>query len=924
MANKVTKTDYADAVFERRNEAFRVLYDTVIDVENAQEAQTYLILCQNLLRICKAEYTAIASFNTASQTLQLRTAMKDTDSLANDLSEQYLFHKIGEKVVELFKGAPIKICQDHKQCLAHFFPQAIVEEDQQKHGPCYRISFVRENELVAAGMVQMPPGQKLKQKDLVQNYLKLSSVVLQRINAAKELVASEQKHRLLFEHASDAILLVDSNVIVDCNNVACQMLACCKTDIVDKNISTYVAKEELNENKRFNLINQVTHNVLVDQRRYIDCKLIRGNGNQFEAEISLRKLKLDEQNITLVFIRDISRRKREEIEKLNTLNRTKRQQEAIIEFLDNDILLDKNDEQIVKYINEVVCKTLAAGRSGIWFLNDTKDWIKCVDIFSNKQNEHTNEKDLHITGCPQYLTAIKSGRPINATDVTTDPRMKELADYFAARNIKSSLDAAIYIKGKLAGMICVEQFGEQRMWKTDEIIFVTKMADFVSQTMMNSENSKAQKEIEKSQKTLQTLMNTVPFGVTVIDKNKIVRHVNQAGLDMMGYLDTEQVVGHVCYKTFCPANENNCPILDCGLKLDSSERILVDKDGKLVPILKSVRKINLENESLLLEVFVDITEQKKAKEELIEERNKFEVVNKKLKATQNNLVGASHKAGMAEVATEVLHNVGNVLNSINVSAELVTEKIQESEIKNLNVLANIIAENTTNLAGFFTEDAKGKHIPVYLVEVVKHICDEQEDMLQNLQELNQNVDHIKDIIQMQQLYAKSTGVEMYVSIEEIVEMAVQIAKSNRKIFKQIELHKQVAGIGEICTNKQKLLQVLVNIINNAVDAVAERARKLINIKAYRNDTEITIEIADTGIGIAKENLDKIFTHGFTSKKDGHGFGLHSGFLALKEMGGTLSVTSPGVDKGAMFKIEIPYKPAVTAEENIAAKKAKKL
>ena len=112
----------------------------------------------------------------------------------------------------------------------------------------------------------------------------------------------------------------------------------------------------------------------------------------------------------------------------------------------------------------------------------------------------------------------------------------------------------------------------------------------------------------------------------------------------------------------------------------------------------------------------------------------------------------------------------------------------------------------------------------------------------------------------------------------------------------------------ISVDKHKILQILVNLIRNAkyaIETAGKRDKRLaISIRSNeRNMVQITI--TDNGIGIAQENLTRIFSHGFTTKRDGHGFGLHSGALAAKEMGGSLSASSEGPGKGATFILELP-------------------
>jgi len=302
-------------------------------------------------------------------------------------------------------------------------------------------------------------------------------------------------------------------------------------------------------------------------------------------------------------------------------------------------------------------------------------------------------------------------------------------------------------------------------------------------------------------------------------------------------------------------------------------------------------------EDYILAVARDITERKRAEEEL--------------QKVHQELVEASHRAGMAEVATDVLHNVGNVLNSVNVSTTLMTEKVSQSKVSNLKKVADIIEEHADNLGTFLTEDPRGKHIPSYLTKVTKLLIDEQADITANLQSLVNNVEHIKQIVNVQQSYSKALGVEVSTSLAEVVRSAIEINKvgldrhGSRLICEFAELPK-------INIDKQKVLQILVNLIGNAEFALgnSEKEEKLLIVKIYKHvEDRLRIEVTDNGIGISKENLTKIFRHGFTTKKDGHGFGLHSGALAAKEVGGLLTAHSDGVGHGATFILELPFKPA---------------
>ncbi len=120
----------------------------------------------------------------------------------------------------------------------------------------------------------------------------------------------------------------------------------------------------------------------------------------------------------------------------------------------------------------------------------------------------------------------------------------------------------------------------------------------------------------------------------------------------------------------------------------------------------------------------------------------------------------------------------------------------------------------------------------------------------------------------------------------------------------------------ITVEKHKVLQILVNLMRNAKFACSESGLpdRQMTLRVSRDADIVKISVSDNGVGIAPENLTRIFSHGFTTRKDGHGFGLHSGALAATEMGGRLSVQSDGLGLGAAFTLELPCRTQESARE----------
>ncbi len=295
-------------------------------------------------------------------------------------------------------------------------------------------------------------------------------------------------------------------------------------------------------------------------------------------------------------------------------------------------------------------------------------------------------------------------------------------------------------------------------------------------------------------------------------------------------------------------------------------------------------------------IFWDVTERKRAEARFEE--------------AQRAMVDASRQAGMAEVASGVLHNVGNVLNSVNVSASLVSDNLQKSKVSGLGKAVALLREHETDLGAFFSTDPRGKQLTVYLARLAECLVGEQTAAMQELHTLKKNIEHIKEIVAMQQNYARVVGLTEKVKVTDLVEDALRL-NSGTLARHEVELAREYEPeLPEVIVERHKVLQILVNLIRNAKYACDESGRcdKRLVVRVTSGDGCVKISTTDNGIGIPPENLTRIFNHGFTTRKDGHGFGLHSGALAAKEMGGTLVAQSDGPGTGASFTLSLPLAP----------------
>jgi C4-dicarboxylate-specific signal transduction histidine kinase len=278
-----------------------------------------------------------------------------------------------------------------------------------------------------------------------------------------------------------------------------------------------------------------------------------------------------------------------------------------------------------------------------------------------------------------------------------------------------------------------------------------------------------------------------------------------------------------------------------------------------------------------------------------------------LAQAQRSLMLASRQAGMAEVATGVLHNVGNVLNSVNVSTTLLRDQVRRSEAHTLLKAAEVLKQKNGDLGAFLTSDPRGKLMPELIVQVAEQLRKEQESTSHELEQLAKNVDHLKDIIATQQSYARVAGVVEKVSLVTLVEDALQI-NSAALARHEVRVIRQFEEVPPLIVDKHKVLQILINLIRNAKYALDEsrQREKRLAISIARTDGDcVMVRLEDNGIGIPAENLTRIFSHGFTTRPNGHGFGLHIGALNAREMGGWLSAASDGPGRGATFTLVLP-------------------
>ncbi|MDQ8202613.1 ATP-binding protein [Pelagicoccus sp. SDUM812003] len=280
----------------------------------------------------------------------------------------------------------------------------------------------------------------------------------------------------------------------------------------------------------------------------------------------------------------------------------------------------------------------------------------------------------------------------------------------------------------------------------------------------------------------------------------------------------------------------------------------------------------------------------------------------RLQDMQDQLMETARTAGKAEIATNVLHNVGNVLNSINVSLNVLSDKLSQSKVKRLARLATLLEANAQDIDDFLTKNPKGKNVPSYLIQLSQALQNEVSELICEVNIMGQDVDHVKRIISAQQSHAKTQSLTQEFDLVETCETALTILGRDPNA-QRLEINSELPERLIVVNDKHRVLEIVLNLISNALDAIREQSPDLgVLTLSYQRDeanNRLSLMIQDNGIGIAPENIDRLFSHGFTTKQLGHGFGLHSCANTARVLGGYISIRSDGIGKGATAILTLP-------------------
>ena len=441
-----------------------------------------------------------------------------------------------------------------------------------------------------------------------------------------------------------------------------------------------------------------------------------------------------------------------------------------------------------------------------------------------------------------------------------------------------------------------------RMQRGSDVFLLASLRDI-------TERKQAEERLRESQRLLQSALDAIALHIAVLDARGVIIAVNAMWKNF--------AAGNQCKSPAFCLGSNYLEVCGCATGECAQEAAAVVTGLRAVManeqaefhleypchgpgeqrwFMMHVTRIDGDSSMRVVVAHENITQRKLADD--------------KLEEAHRQLVETSREAGMAEMATGVLHNVGNVLNSVNVCAGVLSGRLKKSKLPFLGRAAAMMKEHANDLGEFMSRDPKGLRLPAYLGELAEQLAGEQAVALNELAELHKSIEHIKHIVTVQQGCARTSGSAEKVQVTDLAEDAL---KMNASAFSRhdILVVRDFHDVPGIVAEKHKVLQILVNLMRNAAQACDETDRpdKQLTIRLTNGGNCVRMAVMDNGVGIPPENLGRIFDRGFTTKKDGHGFGLHSCLLAAREMGGSLLVHTGGSGQGACFTLELPLQPS---------------
>lgn len=545
-------------------------------------------------------------------------------------------------------------------------------------------------------------------------------------------------------------------------------------------------------------------------------------------------------------------------------------------------------------------------------------------LFSRKLGKLGYSVDLAVDGLSGIAMCKSNEYDLVAVDHSM-PGMSGL-DVIAELNKLEQTPPVIMVTGQgceRTAATALKMGAHDYIVKDSEGVFFDLIPSVITQILRKRqtelEQIRTEEALRESEARYRSLVECSPDGILVVVDGEII-FANKAAEFFFradkGSLSGNMLENHVKVENMDAFRGH----LEAGLQAISPatykfETTIVSADGSSLDVEMAAVSVLFHGKPGLQLVLRDITGHKEAEAAVREMNEELEFILRDRTSQLENLHREIHRlssnTAVDRKATDVLHNVKNVLNSLVVSTNTMERIIDNSKIGNVGKVANLMEENKGDLATFITSDKKGKMLPAFLNSLAG-VLEKERDMLSSeIHGLIDHLEHINVTVNLQQRRARLGGGEGPLDVEEIIDEALKICNNSVTRY-DIRLQRERAEAPMLQLDRHKIMQILVNLINNATRAVDDAGRppdeRIVNVERVIKDGRLIITVTDKGVGISEENMAKLFQYGFTTRKTGHGFGLHSCKILANEMEGHLIASSDGLGEGASFSLNLPARP----------------
>ncbi len=762
-----------------------------------------------------------------------------------------------------------------------------------------------------------------------QSMRRLQREISEREYIETMLRENEARYRMLFENAGDAIFIMRRDRFIDCNPKTLEIFGCTREQIIGQPPYRFSPKFQPDGRNSREAAQQYIAAALAGTPQRFDWRHIRCDGNPLDVEVSLNRIEVAGEALIQAIVRDMTKRIQVEAARRERLARVQRQQRAIVELATCEAIVNGEWSQAARTITEAAARVMDVERVSVWLLEQAGEELVCVDLFLRREGTHTHGDAVGIADAPAYFAALDSGRAVDAFDVYHDPRTRELEPYLRQHGITSMLDAAILIRGELAGVVCHEHTGEPRRWHADEIAFAGAVADQAALALMNAERRRTEETLQRRNRDLTVLNRVISTATSTLDTVQILRvlcgelalafnltHVVAMLLEPGA--TASKVVAEYCAPGVPSSLGMTIPLEQIALAsvLKQRQPLLVS-DAQIVDVSGSLRGevCRMRGTTLLLVPLV------------VRDRV-FSVIGLCASWTRSYSAEDMELIQNAAAAAAQALEVAELHNELRSHAE-VLERIVEQRTHELRAALQQARAADEAKSRFISNVSHELRTPLTSIRLYLRLLERgrRGEWTRYLDSLSREAERLQALIESILTISKLDAGHMQVELRPMdLNHLLQVLATDREplfIRRGLLLHLDLAeNLPHVWADPKLIEQVVTNLLTNAMNYTPSGGEVRLRTALFREDGRswVTFSVQDTGPGIPAEEREHLFERfyrgsaGYASKAPGTGLGLSICKEIVDLHRGRITVESIP-RRGSTFTVWLPYTAEPHQEEH---------